>query len=569
MSSVPYISIQPNYPQVFSDVSSLSVPPENIWLSLYSSNAPSASIHSKLLLTPCKEQLDAQTQPTLETQGGINLEKSTSDNLSVRRVKGSHLDLLVSTAASSTLKASPSTPYRKLHAQISIPPTYIRFPKRSIDKVLPSKSHLQTLYPNANLTYPTISAFDISPTDNGFFVAGGEDGFLVVGNMGEPNQGTSASDLSEEQSRALDGELGQERRIEVMAEIRIKERKEISERDKRVYLKGHVGDIRSAKFFPSGQVVLSTASDLTSRIFSATDGSNPRTLTGHKRAVLCSGILGKGREVLTGGGDGTVRLYDVGLGKQKTLFGVDRFSSVNSISLPNDPTDQDPTQHEQDCFAVGLTSGHVEFFDIRTRKSTSIIKGNFDFPPGPKPNATDFWSQESSGQVTCLDWHRSQGREILVTGSSKGVVAVHDLRMIGGSGGNPEEEEGRGGKGVAPRSLISSWKRNGSCINDLKFSDPKGRAQELVVATCDGLPYKVDISAILDGQSYEGANVADEAMELEKAEGAEDEEDYLPKYGPRVLEEFAGWDCDSTEFVRLDHKGRVVIAGSEARIRRY
>ncbi len=48
-------------------------------------------------------------------------------------------------------------------------------------------------------------------------------------------------------------------------------------------LEGHVGDIYTCRYFPSGIVVLSGGADLRLKIWSVQDGSCPRTLTGHTR----------------------------------------------------------------------------------------------------------------------------------------------------------------------------------------------------------------------------------------------------------------------------------------------
>ena len=50
-------------------------------------------------------------------------------------------------------------------------------------------------------------------------------------------------------------------------------------------LDGHVGCVDSCKFFPSGVVVLSGGEDMRVKIWSAEDGSCPRTFTGHTRGV--------------------------------------------------------------------------------------------------------------------------------------------------------------------------------------------------------------------------------------------------------------------------------------------
>jgi len=47
-------------------------------------------------------------------------------------------------------------------------------------------------------------------------------------------------------------------------------------------LSGHVGDIFTAKFFPSGLVVLSAGADTQLKVWSAETGACAATISGHK-----------------------------------------------------------------------------------------------------------------------------------------------------------------------------------------------------------------------------------------------------------------------------------------------
>ena len=49
----------------------------------------------------------------------------------------------------------------------------------------------------------------------------------------------------------------------------------------RRYLSGHLGEVYSARLFPSGVVVLSTGADMTIQIWNAGTGTCPVSLTGH------------------------------------------------------------------------------------------------------------------------------------------------------------------------------------------------------------------------------------------------------------------------------------------------
>jgi len=54
---------------------------------------------------------------------------------------------------------------------------------------------------------------------------------------------------------------------------------------KRIF-EGHYGDITKVRFFPSGQVLLTAATDLQIKIWSVLDGSCPVTLKGHSRGIM-------------------------------------------------------------------------------------------------------------------------------------------------------------------------------------------------------------------------------------------------------------------------------------------
>lgn len=52
-------------------------------------------------------------------------------------------------------------------------------------------------------------------------------------------------------------------------------------------LQGHISDVNTCRFFPSGKVVLSGGADLRLKIWSAEDGSCPVTLKGHTGGENC------------------------------------------------------------------------------------------------------------------------------------------------------------------------------------------------------------------------------------------------------------------------------------------
>lgn len=269
-------------------------------------------------------------------------------------------------------------------------------------------------------------------------------------------------------------------------------------------------------------VILSTSSDFTARIFGL-DGTNPRTLKGHRRGVTSSYLIGKGREVLTSSSDGTTRLWDVGEGVQKRVFPSHAYSSVNVVSMGRTLQGQDDMQVDDissKLILTGLSSGYIEAHDLTSGQAAFRLPPAL-FPSGEGPNATDRWEQVISSSIEGLDW--SQDSNLLVAGCSNGLTLMHDIRMLSSSIG--EESTLRN------RSLLSTWRRNGAAINQVRLV---GDLREAVISTADGTPYRVGLNST-----------------------------------PQVLEEYTGWDLDNVSGSSVDSRGRVWLAGAGGVLRMY
>lgn len=80
---LPYVSLQPDFAQVFTDVSQGLHTLERAWLSVYCMNAPKASIHAKLMLTHSRDA----------SSGGVevDLEPAFKNQLSIRKAEESRV----------------------------------------------------------------------------------------------------------------------------------------------------------------------------------------------------------------------------------------------------------------------------------------------------------------------------------------------------------------------------------------------------------------------------------------------------------------------------------------------
>lgn len=214
-------------------------------------------------------------------------------------------------------------------------------------------------------------------------------------------------------------------------------------------LDGHVADVTRVRFFPSGTVLLTTSLDMRAKIYSALDGTNPRTFVGHTRAVLASAIRGIGREVLTGSADGTVRLWDVGRGSTTSTLAAPDHASVGALGLVDD------------SLVGGLQTGALVAWDVRTGAATQTI-----VPASPL-------GRSAAVSALAVDEQR------LVAGTEAGVGAVYDRRQL-----------------AAP--LATFW-RNSASIEAVALY-----GNEALVSTADGLPYRLTLDPLGVTTAYAG-----------------------------------------------------------------
>lgn len=292
----------------------------------------------------------------------------------------------------------------------------------------------------------------------------------------------------------------------------------------------HLSTVTSLQFFPSSRVLLTTGVDFTLTILSADSPSTPpterdsptkvspvRSLKGHSRAVTAAAIISRGRNVLSGAKDGTVRLWDVASGNQIRMAGTQKYTAVLSMAAGDrgeavfaEPPDGEGLGDAKTPLSVdsrevdtadklvfcGLADGSVEAFDLSTKLSVLYLPG------------------KSSSGLHALAY--SPRHSLFATGSSTGVVRVHDTRSLS-------------------KPLVA-FQRNNASIEDIAWVAFEGGDVGLAIATEDGLPYV--------------AHVRPE--------------------GPSVCAELAGPDCDAIRSVKVHAEtGAVWTAGDDGVVRRY
>ena len=255
-----------------------------------------------------------------------------------------------------------------------------------------------------------------------------------------------------------------------------------------------------------------------------------RTLRGHTRSISATGMISRGRNILSCAKDGTVRLWDVSTARQLHLLvaGKGKYTPVMSMTvgqrvdtqvngLVND-AESHGTASVQDgevdtsdkVVYCALGDGTFEGFDLRTKASF--------FQSEAAVHAT-----ESRAALKSIVY--SSSRRLLATGSVQGTVTLFDVRSLS--------------------QPLTSFYRNSASIEDLAFCPPRSPSDTgdsmtssgtgLIVATEDGLPYIAEVNPS----------------------------------GAKVRAEIVGGDCDAVRVVRVDEKGSIWTASDDGVVRKY
>ncbi|KAJ3298707.1 Proteasomal ATPase-associated factor 1 [Borealophlyctis nickersoniae] len=225
---------------------------------------------------------------------------------------------------------------------------------------------------------------------------------------------------------------------------------------------GHVGDLTTVRFFPSGQVILSGATDMQLKIWGI-DGSNPVTLKGHTRGICDSGIIDRGRNVVSCAKDGQVRLWESATGETIAIIGSES-ESLSAMSLgelsegANDSTEGDRE--------VG-TSGKVLF--VATDKGRVL-----GYNLGTKQQVLSLQSISKS-PLTAL--HFEGHRKLLVIGSRDGLVELYDSKNTG--------------------TPIAAFRRNRAAICAVRILPaPTGDTVHLICVTAEGSCFECRVNQL-------------------------------------------------------------------------
>lgn len=272
--------------------------------------------------------------------------------------------------------------------------------------------------------------------------------------------------------------------------------------------------------FLSSEVVLSTSSDLSIRIFSALDGSNPRTLTGHSAAVNDSAVIERGKHILTASNDGTVKLWNIGesrclktwrvgssSGKRVTkVIVMDADPNANASETITSPSTTTTTQSQQQSTVSNDLRNKIAIAATESGKLCMLDVHDSAFSPPIR----EIQVPTNGKAISALACRRdSEGRALVAVGTVEGQVLLYVWSRV-----KSVEDL----KESTPQ-LLARWRRDQADITSLAFVEPEASSPEsshirLVAGTSDGLPFQVlvtpdgvaTVSAELCGYDIDACN---------------------------------------------------------------
>ncbi|XP_054718252.1 proteasomal ATPase-associated factor 1-like [Uloborus diversus] len=141
-------------------------------------------------------------------------------------------------------------------------------------------------------------------------------------------------------------------------------------------LEGHIWDVYSCRFFPSGIVVLSGGADMQLKIWAADTGQCPVTLTGHSAAVTDTAVVDRGRNIVSVSKDGTARLWDCGkatcldvLSRSNGSINCSAVAEVDiDVGTPENPPSEREVATDGKLLVFGCENGNLKGVGLQSRK---------------------------------------------------------------------------------------------------------------------------------------------------------------------------------------------------------
>ena len=143
---------------------------------------------------------------------------------------------------------------------------------------------------------------------------------------------------------------------------------------------GHAEEVSSARFSPDGKQILTGSGDHTMRLWNVATGKVVRTFTGHESPVLALAISPDGKQAISGSSDDTLRLWDVATGKEIRQLGKHK-TWVTAVAFSPDGkfvATGSRTSEERVGDSASGEDKWARLWDVETGKEEQRFKGHLE-----------------------------------------------------------------------------------------------------------------------------------------------------------------------------------------------
>jgi WD40 repeat protein len=249
-------------------------------------------------------------------------------------------------------------------------------------------------------------------------------------------------------------------------------------------------DVNSVAFSPNGQQVLTGGMDGSAKLWDAISGQELRSFEGHDDWVRSVAFSPNGQQVLTGGMDGSAKLWDAASGQELRSFkGHGR--SVFSVAFS--PNGQQ--------VLTGSSDGSAKLWDAASGQELRSFTGNggWVFSVAFSPNGKQVFTGSDDGSAKL--WDAASGQELRsFTGHGRSVYSVAfspngQQVLTGSSNGSAMLWDAASGQ------ELRSFTGRGGSVQSVAFS-PNG--QQVVTGSLDGSAKLWDTASGQELRSFKG-----------------------------------------------------------------